>query len=138
MKSVAEILKEIRPEFDFTASTDFMADGMLDSFDMITLVAALDKNFGISIQGTDIVPEHFQNLQTIEALLRKTGGGLLVDPDSTTSLAEGIFSLWKDRALLEERGRCGAAGVREHYSVARMAARALDVYSGVAAARVHA
>jgi acyl carrier protein len=73
MKSVAEILKEIRPEFDFTASNDFIADGMLDSFDMVTLVSTLDKNFGISIQGADIVPENFQNLQTIEALLRKSG-----------------------------------------------------------------
>jgi acyl carrier protein len=73
MKSVAEILKEIRPEFDFAASGDFIADGMLDSFDMVTLVAALDKNYGVSIQGTDIVPENFQNLQTIAALLRKNG-----------------------------------------------------------------
>ncbi len=73
MKSVVDILKEIRPEFDFSASHDFLADGMLDSFDMVTLVSALDKNYGISIQGTDIVPENFQNLQTIEALLRKSG-----------------------------------------------------------------
>ena len=76
MKSVAEILKAIRPEFDFTASQDFLGDGMLDSFDMVTLVSALDKNYGISIQGTDIVPENFQNLQTIEALLRKNGVAL--------------------------------------------------------------
>ncbi len=73
MKTVSEILKEIRPEFDFSASTDFIADGMLDSFDMVTLVAALDKNYGISIQGTDIVPENFANLQTIQALLRSCG-----------------------------------------------------------------
>ena len=73
MKTVAEILKEIRPEFDFTTSIDFMADGMLDSFDMVTLVATLDKNYGISIQGTDIIPENFKNLQTIEALLRQCG-----------------------------------------------------------------
>jgi acyl carrier protein len=72
-KNVAEILKEIRPEFDFTTSSDFIADGMLDSFDMVTLVSALDKNYGISIPGTDIVPEHFKNIQTIEALLRQTG-----------------------------------------------------------------
>jgi acyl carrier protein len=76
MKSVAEILKEIRPEFDFTASSDFIADGMLDSFDMVTLVATLDKHYGVSIQGTDIVPENFQNLQTIAALLRKNGAQL--------------------------------------------------------------
>jgi len=73
MKSLSEILKEIRPEFDFTASNDFMADGMLDSFDMVTLVATLDKTYGISIQGTDIVPENFKNLQAIEALLRQCG-----------------------------------------------------------------
>jgi acyl carrier protein len=73
MKSPAEILKEIRPEFDFTTSNDFIADGMLDSFDMVTLVAALDKNYGISIPGTDILPENFQNLSAIEALLRRSG-----------------------------------------------------------------
>ncbi len=73
MKSVPEILKEIRPEFDFTKSSDFLGDGMLDSFDMVTLVSALDKNYGISIQGTDIIPENFQNLQTIEVLLRRSG-----------------------------------------------------------------
>ena len=73
MKSLPEILKEIRPEFDFTTSNDFMADGMLDSFDMVTLVAALDKNYGISIQGTDIVPENFQNLETIKVLLQRCG-----------------------------------------------------------------
>ena len=76
MKSVADILKEIRPEFDFAASRDFIADGMLDSFDMVTLVSALDKNFGISIPGTDIVPENFQNVQTIEALLARSGAKL--------------------------------------------------------------
>jgi len=73
---IAEILKEIRPEFDFTASSDFIADGMLDSFDMMTLVSALDKQYGVSIDGTDIVPENFKNLQTIETLLRKSGARL--------------------------------------------------------------
>jgi acyl carrier protein len=73
VKTVAEILKEIRPEFDFAASKDFIADGMLDSFDVVTLVAMLDKNFGISIQGVDIVPENFKNHETLEALLRKSG-----------------------------------------------------------------
>jgi len=77
MKSILEILKEIRPEFefDFANSNDFVADGMLDSFDMITLVSALDKNYSISIEGTDILPENFQNVRAIEALLRKNGVG---------------------------------------------------------------
>jgi acyl carrier protein len=73
MKPLADILKEIRPEFDFTVSNDFIEDGMLDSFDVVTLVSALDKAYGISIQGTDIVPENFKNLETIRELLRKSG-----------------------------------------------------------------
>lgn len=76
MKSIAEILKEIRPEFDFTASQDFISDGMLDSFDIVTLVAALDKNFGVSIPGTEILPENFMSISTIETLLRKSGAKL--------------------------------------------------------------
>ena len=73
MKSLAELLKGIRPEADFTASRDFMADGMLDSFDMVTLVATLDETFGISINGVDIVPGHFRNLESIAALLHTYG-----------------------------------------------------------------
>jgi len=73
MNVLVEILKSIRPEFDFTVSTDFLADGMLDSFDMITLVATLDKTYSISIEGVDITPEHFKNLATIARLLKKYG-----------------------------------------------------------------
>jgi acyl carrier protein len=73
MNHVLEILQEIRPEFDFGKSTDFISEGMLDSFDIVSLVAGLDKDFGISIDGTDILPENFRNLETIDALLRKNG-----------------------------------------------------------------
>ena len=73
MKTLAQMLNEIRPEFDFTASQDFLADGMLDSFDMVALVAALDGVHGIAIEGVDIVPAHFRNLDTIAGLLRKYG-----------------------------------------------------------------
>jgi len=73
LKTLIDILKSIRPELDFTQSRDLVSEGMLDSFDMVTLVAALDKTYGISIEGADIVPENFQNLETITTLLRKYG-----------------------------------------------------------------
>jgi acyl carrier protein len=73
VKTLAQLLNEIRPEFDFSASQDFLADGMLDSFDMVALVAALDEAHGIAIDGVDIVPMHFRNLDSIDALLRKYG-----------------------------------------------------------------
>jgi len=71
-------------------------------------------------------------------ILQKTGGGILVEPDDTASLAHGILSLWKDPALAEQLGKRGAQGVHEHYSASRMAARALEVYAGIAAACVYA
>ncbi len=73
MTTLLEIIKGIRPEFDFTESRNFIADGMLDSFDIVTLVAALDKAYGISIRGVEIVPENFQSLDSITALLRGHG-----------------------------------------------------------------
>jgi len=73
MCELLPVLKTIRPESDFAASQDFIADGLLDSFDVVTLVATLDKTCGISIEGVDIIPEHFQNLQTIALLLKKYG-----------------------------------------------------------------
>jgi acyl carrier protein len=76
MDKILSILKSIRPESDYSASLDFIEDGLLDSFDIVTLVATLDKTCGISIDGVDIVPENFKNLQTIEALLRKNGVNL--------------------------------------------------------------
>ena len=73
MNQITEILQGIRPEFDFTASDDFIADGMLDSFDVVTLVATLDKSFGISIKGVDIMPENLKSVSAITALLRTYG-----------------------------------------------------------------
>jgi len=73
MKTVLEVLKGIRPEFDFTTSEDFISDGMLDSFDVVTLISELDQNYGISIAGTDILPENVRNIAAIEKLLAKYG-----------------------------------------------------------------
>jgi len=73
MNELLAILQGIRPEFDFSTSDDFIADGLLDSFDVVTLVATLDRTYGISIDGVEIVPEHFRNIESITALLGRSG-----------------------------------------------------------------
>ena len=70
---IIEILNGIRPEFDFGTETNFISQGMLDSFDLITLVTELDEAFAISIDGTDILPENFESVDAIETLLKKNG-----------------------------------------------------------------
>ncbi|MCL2102175.1 MAG: phosphopantetheine-binding protein [Fibromonadales bacterium] len=72
-QEIIKILTELRPEFDFSQSTDFIEEGMLDSFDIVALVTALDEKFGISIDGTDILPENFSSAENIETVLRKNG-----------------------------------------------------------------
>lgn len=73
MKKIIDILKDIRPEFDFTQSQDFIEDGYLDSFDLVALVAVLEKTYDIKIKGVEIVPENFCNLLAIGGLLEKHG-----------------------------------------------------------------
>ena len=73
MKNVLEILTDILPESDFSGSNDYINDGLLDSFDVVTLVNDLEKNYGISIEGVDILPDNFRNAVAIETLLQKYG-----------------------------------------------------------------
>lgn len=72
-EKVLEILASLRPEFDFTEDVDFIEHGMLDSFDVVSLVSDLDSTFGISIDGVDIVPENFSSVDSIINLLKKNG-----------------------------------------------------------------
>jgi len=64
-------------------------------------------------------------------IVEKTGGGLLVEPDDHESLADGILRLYNDSELAKKLGESGYEKVREHYSVARMADRAIEVYKSV-------
>lgn len=74
MKTIAQILTSIRPDVDYTTSANFIADGLLDSLDIIKLVAELDANYGISIAGSDIVSPNFVDLPSIERLVLRTQG----------------------------------------------------------------
>lgn len=71
---VIDILKDIRPEFEFDGVENFFDEGMLDSFDLMTLVSTLDAQFGIKIDGAEILPENFANVNAIVALVERTLG----------------------------------------------------------------
>ena len=73
MEQIREMLNELRPEFNFDESDNFLDDGYLDSFDIVSLIAMMEEKFSISIDGLDIVPENFVGYKEIAALLRKNG-----------------------------------------------------------------
>lgn len=71
MKTIEQILSEIRPEADFNSSTNFIDDALLDSLDMIRLISDIDENFSISIDGSDIAPENFMSTEAIKQMVKK-------------------------------------------------------------------
>lgn len=72
-EKIIAILNELRPEFNFTEGVDFIEEGMLDSFDIVSLVDELEETFGIKIEGIDVIPSNFSTVDNIIALLKKSG-----------------------------------------------------------------
>ena len=71
-EKIIELLTDLRPEFDFNKeNTGFIAKGMLDSFDIISLVSDIEENLEISIEGAQILPENFDSIQAIINLIDK-------------------------------------------------------------------
>ena len=72
-EKILEILSTIRPESDFNEDVDFIEAGLLDSYDIVTLVTNMEITFNFRIDGTDVVPENFSSVDSIVALLGKYG-----------------------------------------------------------------
>ncbi len=68
---IIKILTEIRPDFDFTPDVNFINEGILDSFDIVCLVSAIDEEFSVSIPGKEIVPDNFSTIDNIEVLINR-------------------------------------------------------------------
>lgn len=70
--SILEILKNIKPEADFEACSDFIAASLLDSYEIVELVEALEDEFGVFIDGMEILPENFVSVETIQSLVDRS------------------------------------------------------------------
>ena len=71
MNELMEILEELRPDVDFENETSLIANGILDSFDIVSLVTALNDAFDIEIKPNDLVPENFNSAAAMLALVEK-------------------------------------------------------------------
>lgn len=65
-KTLLEILEEACPGIDFEKETALIDDGVLESLDIVTIVAEIMDVFDVELNVDDLLPENFN---TVEAIL---------------------------------------------------------------------
>lgn len=69
IEKILEILNDIRPDVDFNEETNLVDGGILDSFDIVSVISELNDAFDIHIRVTDLKPENFNSLEAIGQLV---------------------------------------------------------------------
>lgn len=70
-KKIMELLSEIRDDIDFENCTALIDDGVLESFDIIQLIASLNREYDIEIPATQIIPANFNSPEAILKMVEK-------------------------------------------------------------------
>ena len=74
MEELIRIMSEIRPDLDFAKEDKLIDEGILDSFDIISIVNEVNDFFHIEINVNDLLPENFNSASALYDLIRKMGG----------------------------------------------------------------
>lgn len=71
MEQLLEMLQGIRPDVDFENETALIDDGILDSFDVVSIISEIDDAFGVQIRITELDPKNFNSAEAIWNLVQK-------------------------------------------------------------------
>ena len=71
MEELIELLNGIKPEVDFENNEHLIDDEELDSFDIVTIVAAINDQFDVEIKPGDIIPENFNSAEAMYELIQR-------------------------------------------------------------------
>jgi len=69
MSILLEILQEMHEDIDFETHVTLIDDKVIDSFDIITLIAEIDDRIGVTIPADELIPENFNSYAAISALI---------------------------------------------------------------------
>ena len=72
-EKVMDILMDLRPDVDFENGKKLIGDGILESFDIMSLVSELEDEFDVKIKPKDLVAENFNSVDDMVAMLQKLG-----------------------------------------------------------------
>ncbi|MDD7362843.1 MAG: phosphopantetheine-binding protein [Peptoniphilus sp.] len=67
-EKIKEIIESVTGE-EVEDDTDLIEEGILDSFDMVSLVLELQEAFDVKIEVAELLPENFQDVNAIEEFL---------------------------------------------------------------------
>lgn len=65
------LLKSVRADVDFENETALIDDGILDSFDVVSIISEIDDKFGVQIRINELDPENFNSAEAIWCLIQK-------------------------------------------------------------------
>lgn len=71
MEELMEILEGLHPDVNFEHETALIEGGVLDSFDIVTLISEISETFDVTISAEYILPENFNSAQALYALIQK-------------------------------------------------------------------
>lgn len=69
MEKLLEILGQIRSDIDFTKETTLVDDGVLDSFDIVSIVSELTMEYDIDISIDDMTAENFNSAEAMHEMI---------------------------------------------------------------------
>ena len=69
--TILEILEDIGEDVDFDTCETLIDDGILSSLDIIQLIGALNDEFDIPIPATEIIPENFNSVDAMAAMVAR-------------------------------------------------------------------
>ena len=71
METLLEILSGLHPEIDFTSHEKLIDDNVLDSFDIVSIIAEINDKFDVTITADDIMPVNFNSAKALYALVER-------------------------------------------------------------------
>ena len=71
LETVIEQLTELHEDVDFRTAERLWDDHILDSFDVVTLVSALNNEFDIRITADLLTPENFNSAKALAAMVER-------------------------------------------------------------------
>lgn len=71
LENVIEMLQDVNDEVDYETCTDLVDARHLTSFDILSIISAIDDEFDVAVPAKDIVPENFNSAQAICSLIQR-------------------------------------------------------------------